>query len=298
MKQLAWLIGVFAAACGTVPSKIECGDGMLEPGEQCDDGNVASGDGCSATCTVEATCGNNVVEPGEQCDDGNTIANDGCSPTCANEVLYTYAASWSIKSVDNTVVGCPAGHDTAAVYTQTVDSAGNHIGSPFIDLFDCSANGGTIPGIPPGRYRVWIEIANANNSSIYAKSTSALIDIMAADKSFSTTIYTNGGYFAFAWRLIGATSNNGLTCLQAGADGVELLATLSSSTQTSSDIFDCTDFYAITAVLAAGTYSVSIAALNPSNQSVGTAPTLTNRPIMGPNQVTELGMVSIPIDGK
>lgn len=30
-----------------------CGDGTIETPEQCDDGGVASGDGCSATCTVE-----------------------------------------------------------------------------------------------------------------------------------------------------------------------------------------------------------------------------------------------------
>ncbi|MCK5211358.1 DUF11 domain-containing protein [Candidatus Parcubacteria bacterium] len=30
-----------------------CGDGHLDPGEQCDDGNNVSGDGCSATCTTE-----------------------------------------------------------------------------------------------------------------------------------------------------------------------------------------------------------------------------------------------------
>ena len=30
-----------------------CGDGLIAGGEQCDDGNATSGDGCSATCTVE-----------------------------------------------------------------------------------------------------------------------------------------------------------------------------------------------------------------------------------------------------
>ena len=30
-----------------------CGNGTLEPGEQCDDNNNVSGDGCSATCTTE-----------------------------------------------------------------------------------------------------------------------------------------------------------------------------------------------------------------------------------------------------
>ncbi|MFO0743348.1 MAG: pre-peptidase C-terminal domain-containing protein [Labilithrix sp.] len=31
-----------------------CGDGFLQQGEQCDDGNVAAGDGCSPTCQAEA----------------------------------------------------------------------------------------------------------------------------------------------------------------------------------------------------------------------------------------------------
>ncbi len=30
-----------------------CGDGVIEPGESCDDGNTASGDGCSSTCQLE-----------------------------------------------------------------------------------------------------------------------------------------------------------------------------------------------------------------------------------------------------
>jgi len=31
-----------------------CGDSEPDPGEQCDDGNLANGDGCSAVCLVEA----------------------------------------------------------------------------------------------------------------------------------------------------------------------------------------------------------------------------------------------------
>jgi len=30
-----------------------CGNGVLEAGEECDDGNTVSGDGCSSTCTIE-----------------------------------------------------------------------------------------------------------------------------------------------------------------------------------------------------------------------------------------------------
>ncbi|MFH2018847.1 MAG: DUF4215 domain-containing protein, partial [bacterium] len=37
----------------SVPSSVVCGNGVVDVGEQCDDGNVISGDGCSATCTTE-----------------------------------------------------------------------------------------------------------------------------------------------------------------------------------------------------------------------------------------------------
>ncbi len=65
---------------------IACGNGILEAGEQCDDGNLVPGDGCSAICTLEAVCGNGTKETGEQCDDGNLTNGDGCSSTCSIEV--------------------------------------------------------------------------------------------------------------------------------------------------------------------------------------------------------------------
>jgi len=65
-----------------------CGDGAQTTGEQCDDGNTADGDGCSAACEVEggaSVCGDGVVDAGEQCDDGNMVAGDGCDALCQNE---------------------------------------------------------------------------------------------------------------------------------------------------------------------------------------------------------------------
>jgi cysteine-rich repeat protein len=59
----------------------DCGDGRVEVGEECDDGNIVDGDGCSHDCRMEA-CGNGRLDPGEECDDGNTTAGDGCSPSC------------------------------------------------------------------------------------------------------------------------------------------------------------------------------------------------------------------------
>ena len=34
-------------------SFVVCGDGMVEPGEQCDDGNLEDGDGCGSNCAME-----------------------------------------------------------------------------------------------------------------------------------------------------------------------------------------------------------------------------------------------------
>lgn len=36
---------------------------------------------------VGAVCGNGIIESGEQCDDGNTVSGDGCSATCQTEVV-------------------------------------------------------------------------------------------------------------------------------------------------------------------------------------------------------------------
>ncbi|MFA7682325.1 MAG: DUF4215 domain-containing protein, partial [Candidatus Peribacteraceae bacterium] len=67
-----------------------CGNGIQEASEECDDGNVLPGDGCSPTCTTEVvagpSCGNGIVELYEQCDDGNSNSGDGCSPTCFIEI--------------------------------------------------------------------------------------------------------------------------------------------------------------------------------------------------------------------
>lgn len=63
-----------------------CGDGVVQLGEECDDGNSLSCDGCSARCRRETGCGDGVRCGAEACDDGNTENCDGCSATCSVEV--------------------------------------------------------------------------------------------------------------------------------------------------------------------------------------------------------------------
>jgi cysteine-rich repeat protein len=71
---------------GHCDSEPVCGNGILEDGEQCDDGNTLPGDGCCDLCEIEVpVCGNGIVEQGEHCDDGNTLNGDGCSSACVCE---------------------------------------------------------------------------------------------------------------------------------------------------------------------------------------------------------------------
>ena len=58
-----------------------CGDGIVDPGEQCDDGNDVNDDACRNDCTIPV-CGDGIVDPGEQCDDGNDVNDDACRNDC------------------------------------------------------------------------------------------------------------------------------------------------------------------------------------------------------------------------
>jgi fibro-slime domain-containing protein len=64
----------------------DCGDGMVGPGEECDDGmNLGTYNGCGAGCILGPRCGDAVVQDmdGEVCDDGvNAGTYGGCGPDC------------------------------------------------------------------------------------------------------------------------------------------------------------------------------------------------------------------------
>ena len=87
--HVTWLLGGALAAygCAIGSGDAVCPDGVLEVGEECDDGNAVGGDGCSAACVLEF-CGDGSTQMGlgEECDDGNTAAGDGCDPDCIVEV--------------------------------------------------------------------------------------------------------------------------------------------------------------------------------------------------------------------
>jgi cysteine-rich repeat protein len=113
-NQATWTV-----SCDAAPY---CGDGNLDPGEACDDGNNVNGDGCGATCFLE--CGNGVVDGSEECDDGNAVDNDDCTnsctvPFCGDGTLWNQGTGTETCDDGNTVSGdgCDANCQVEAVPT-------------------------------------------------------------------------------------------------------------------------------------------------------------------------------------
>ena len=150
-----------------------CGDRFLDMGEQCDDGNTASGDGCSATCQLE---GNSEIEP----NDGTATA----TPLITDAVATPVASVWGVvmSSTDDDVfsVVVPAGYHIRAEITdgfggcandgnlRLLSSAGAELSTDVSDgpgsCGRISPGGNTSArGVAGGTY--YLEVAAANNQT-------------------------------------------------------------------------------------------------------------------------------------
>ena len=58
-----------------------CGNGIVDLGEACDDGNLDQADTCRNSCQLNR-CGDGLPGPNEDCDDGNQVNGDGCDNNC------------------------------------------------------------------------------------------------------------------------------------------------------------------------------------------------------------------------
>lgn len=75
-----------ARSCADETAEHCCGDGIVDPGEECDAGAPDSGTvevACRTDCTSRR-CGDGIVDVarGEQCDRGDVRPGDGCSARC------------------------------------------------------------------------------------------------------------------------------------------------------------------------------------------------------------------------
>ncbi len=116
----------------------DCGNGILDSGEECDDGNRAVDDGCSAACTVEAgwscsgspsVCVEGCVENGNACVYGSLCCSDLCvEGTCEASCAAREGEACSDDAVHDyeTDGVCDA---AGACYSQILITAPNDEGS-------------------------------------------------------------------------------------------------------------------------------------------------------------------------
>lgn len=86
---------------------VACGNGILEIGEQCDDGNLIDGDCCSANCTFETagtSCADALFCNGDETCDGAGACRPGAPVDCSDGIACTTDAC---DEVNHTCVSTP-----------------------------------------------------------------------------------------------------------------------------------------------------------------------------------------------
>ena len=141
------------------PCAVNCGDGVVGSGEECDDGETVAGDGCSEACTIEPgyacfepaggpstctlTCGDGLIDPTEECDDGTAnsdILPDACRESCRR--------AFCGDGILDTGEGCDMGpaNDDSAPDTCRTSCDPAYCGDGVIDTDEVCDLGGGAPG--------------------------------------------------------------------------------------------------------------------------------------------------------
>ncbi len=212
----------------------------------------------------------------------------------------TITADWSFHTVNprgqlSPENNCPSGFPTVALHSQELDGADRPIGLEVVDLFDCIDGRNFSDELLPGVYETFIRVTDDTGLALYAESLPEIVDVRVNDVRIEPLIIDNGGRFSYAWDLRDQ-QNAALECRDvAGLDGIEIAATLTSSMEGVTDIFDCEVGGAFSAPVMEGTYVISVAALDTTDKQISEDLTINNKVMRDRNQVTDLGVLTIQI---
>jgi cysteine-rich repeat protein len=153
-----------------------CGDGFLQVGEQCDDSNLANGDGCSSTCHLEKNFVPETEPNGALSPNALPMGADGfigsINPAGDNDfftINVTVPGSSLFAKTSNGYGGCPAGADTKiflldanSVQLATDDNGGVSPCSLISPINSVAAT-----NLAVGTYYVQVQSANATKIPTY-----------------------------------------------------------------------------------------------------------------------------------
>ena len=225
---------------------------------------------------------------------GCIIVADDTSGTGEGDVSVAWTLLSSSPNGTPIASACPAGADTIQILAQRGTD------QPFTDKFLCNATGGGIADrLPVGQYAVWIQITNTQGTIKFAESGARIVDVVdSATTPITIDIFTDRAFFQASWNL---TQGSTITCAQAGAGKMSVLATVTGGANGfDDDQTNCVDGEGgktafTTLPVPIGTYTVVVAALNAIGESIGDSAPLTNRPLDYGNKFEDLGTVNIPL---
>jgi hypothetical protein len=170
----------------------------------------------------------------------------------------TLTATWSLKTVDGSAATCMAGYDTLKIsaFFHNADFGSSDPGTePVVGLFPCDAGTGTlelqidgaIDDEPlDGMYDVqWDETDSTGGTSVATDLQAQLdravaVDLSGGAATASVTMYQDGGYGWFDWRLFGMSGMDYLdSCEGAGVDKVDIAVTDTTTSTTTHVLFPC-----------------------------------------------------------
>lgn len=137
---------------------VACGDAILGPGEECDDGNTGAMDGCSDLCEIEEgwvcfdqpggsvcveTCGDGLIQPPEECDDGGGNSNTAVD-ACREDCRRAYCGDGVIDTGEECDSG--SGNDDSAPDGCRTTCNLAYCGDGVVDTGEMCDPGGGVPG--------------------------------------------------------------------------------------------------------------------------------------------------------
>jgi cysteine-rich repeat protein len=184
-------------AIAVVPLTHICGNAIRTSAELCDDGNTLSGDGCSASCVVEANfvCvnRNQFGEFGDVDDcffDGNACGPAPCggqhiSAACSDLTVGPFAIS---PSTSGRVCECPSLNDTGYTYYYADgEYPGCHVFYDNLTLVSCDSISCTVSGLVSEDVLV-----TCTAYSTEVNSVNSSVDLVALDQLYSTDAVWTG----------------------------------------------------------------------------------------------------------
>ncbi len=132
--------GCFTTTADLSGSRSLCGNGTVDPGEDCDDGNVMDGDCCSSTCRFEpagVACGGTGVCGAMSCNGTGTCQNvpaTVCGTTC---LPGSCGGGSCVQSLAPAGTACSA--DGNACTVEACDGAGNCVSQSAVTCPACQS---------------------------------------------------------------------------------------------------------------------------------------------------------------